>query len=235
MHRFVPLILLLATPTAAGASRVDGADSLVETRAEGTVDWRMGVLTTEAGAAADLRMPSAAIARAGSERHARAAARTRMVALLQGLSAGPDRRLEPAAIDRAVSRATVTDVDYQSNGGVVLRMRCNFGDWAVAPATAMPSATQAGPVPASVAPAPARELSILLPEARLQATPTVLVAGRPLAVRAARYRPAVSLPAGMPTVAAHADRAGRIVLDGRLPTGELGEPAMVIYFQHLSK
>jgi hypothetical protein len=225
------VLLLLGISTAAGAPRLEVGDPLLEKRADGIVDWRSGVLTTEAGAAADLRMPSAAIARAGSERRARAAARTRLVALLESLPAGPGRRLEPAAIDRAVSRATIEGIEYQSNGGTVLRMRCNFGDWAVAA-----PATKPEPQPATAtATGPVHELSIALPEARLQAIPALVVAGKPLGIWAARYRPAASLAAGMHPISAHVDRAGRIVLDGRLPPEEIGNPAVIIYFQRLTK
>jgi hypothetical protein len=229
-HRVASLVLLLlGTATAAGAPRVVLGDPLLEKRADGTVDWRSGVLTTEAGAAADLRMPSAAIARAGSERRARAAALTRLVALLESLPTGPGRSLEPAAIERAVSRATIDGIDYQSNGGIVLRMQCNFGDWAVAP-----PATKPEPQAVRVR-VPVPELSISLPEARLQAIPALVVAGKPLEIRAARYRPAASLAAGTHPISAHVDRAGRIVLDGRLPADEIGTAAVVIYFQRLTR
>ena len=92
------------------------------------------------GAAADQRMPSADAARPGAERRARAAARARLAEVLRTLPLGGGRHLDEAAVTRAVERAHMVGVDYQSNGGALIRMEVAFGAWtdsaAEPPATA---------------------------------------------------------------------------------------------------
>jgi hypothetical protein len=88
------------------------------------VDWQRGVIEASASAAADLYAASADVARLKAERLARARAEERLRRALAGLRSDP-RLLSrvpagPAALD--VSRATVSFIDYGSNGSVVLRL-----------------------------------------------------------------------------------------------------------------
>src|SRR5206468_8800946 len=117
--------LLWAAGLAAGLSAAAGAaaaDPLHETRGGAEIDWGEGTLTAQGGAAADLRMPSAEVARPGSLRRARAAALGKLRAALVELPLGGGRSLTPDAIDRALGRARTVGVDYQSNGGAVARV-----------------------------------------------------------------------------------------------------------------
>ncbi len=89
-----------------------------------TVDWQRGVIEASASAAADLYAASADVARLKAERLARARAEDRLRRALAGMRAEPRLLARvpagPAALD--VSRATVSHIDYGSNGSVVLRI-----------------------------------------------------------------------------------------------------------------
>ena len=212
-----PLVLLAALGTApavqaAAATPASTPAALEEARGAVSIDWAEGTVTARAGAAADLRMPSADLARPGSERRARAAAVARLKEALAGLPLGGGRTLPVDAVERALGRAEVLDLEYQSNGGAVVILRARFGDWLAAPAPAGPTLT--------------------VSEARLGAAPALRVAGKEVASGAARYR------LGAPPSAAHAvpvkiDREGRWTARGE--KGDLADrlagAAIVIYVQ----
>ncbi len=184
---------------------------LVETRDGVTIDWRAGTLTATGGAAADLRMPSVDLARPGAERRARAAALARLRAALVALPAGGGRKLDPARIDKALGRARAADVQYQSNGGAVVRLEVGFADWLDDPAAA--------PTVLSVH------------EAHLAASPKALVGGQEIALGAATYRTGAP-PADARAHAARADRAGRLVIEGGAElAAKLARGAALIYVQ----
>ncbi len=92
------------------------------------VDWFAGTVRAQAGAAADMRMPSADQARPGAERRARAAAGRKLREALAVLPLGGGRFLDSKAIDAALEHATTAEVEYQSNGGVVLTLGVSFSD-----------------------------------------------------------------------------------------------------------
>jgi hypothetical protein len=206
------LIALASLAWAALASAEPSAASdLVETRDGVTIDWRAGTLTATGGAAADLRMPSVDLARPGAERRARAAALARLRGALAALPAGGGRKLDPDRIDRALGRARAKDVQYQSNGGAVVRMEVGFTDWLDDPA--------AGPTVVSVR------------EARLAASPRAVVGGQEIAVGAASYRTGAP-PADAGARAAKADHAGRLVIEGGSElAAKLARGAALIYVQ----
>ncbi len=186
---------LAATPsalTAAGAAGAAGAATpaaLEETRGAVSVDWGEGTLTARGGAAADLHMPSADLARPGAERRARAAALARLKQALAELPLGrrahADRRRRRA---RALGHAQVVDVEYQSNGGAVVRMRVPFGDW-------LPAEPPAGP-------------TFSVGETHLAAAPEIRIGGKEIVTGAARYRLGAP-PAGAHAVAIRIDHDGR--------------------------
>jgi hypothetical protein len=191
--------------------------SLEETRAGVSVDWGEGTLTAQGGAAADLRMPSAELARPGAERRARAAAAAKLRAALAGLPLGGGRALSSESVERALGRGQVVDVEYQSNGGAIVRLRVRFGDW----------------LPAEPPPGPA----IAVGEAHPAAAPTLRIAGQEVTTGAARYRVG-SPPAGTRAVAVKIDHDGRWVVRGDKAQREdkdLGEKlagaSIVIYVQ----
>ncbi|HVU50070.1 MAG TPA: hypothetical protein VHL80_05260, partial [Polyangia bacterium] len=66
---------LVVALTAAAAGGEEAGAPLVERREGVEIDWRAGTLTANGGSAADLHMPGAEVARAGSVRRAQAAAR----------------------------------------------------------------------------------------------------------------------------------------------------------------
>jgi hypothetical protein len=184
---------------------------LVETRDGVTIDWRAGTLTATGGAAADLRMPSVDLARPGAERRARAAAVGKLRAALAALPAGGGRKLDPDRIDKALGRARAADVQYQSNGGAVVRLEVGFADWLDDPAAA--------PTVLSVH------------ETHLAASPRAVVGGQEIALGAATYRTGAP-PADARAHAARADHAGRLVIEGGADlSAKLAHGAALIYVQ----
>jgi hypothetical protein len=220
-------------------SLVARPDPLIETLENGSIDWRAGSLTALGGAAADLRMPSAASARTRAERAARRAAQARLASLLRELPLGRGRHLEAADVERALARARVESVDYASNGGATVRLTSRFGDWAeAAPPSPNPEPSPAHPGPG--------ELALSMATCRLQAAPSLVFARPPgraaepgeeaaagptrasAEVREARYRLAASLPPGARPGPARLDGQGRIVLADPPrddATGEVGVAA----------
>jgi hypothetical protein len=93
------------------------------------IDWAAGTVTATGGAAADLRMPSADVARAGALRRAEAAARARLREALARLPAGGGQKVDGEGVTRALARARVTGTDLQSNGGALLHVATRFVDW----------------------------------------------------------------------------------------------------------
>jgi len=83
-----------------------------------TFDAEAKQLSAHGVAAADLRAPTAAIARVKAERQARAAAEKKIVAALVEL--GDTRELE--ALDQQVADAKVSDERYGSDGSVELTL-----------------------------------------------------------------------------------------------------------------
>ncbi len=187
-------IACAAVAVAEPAPQAPHSAELVDTREGVTVDWRAGTLSAAGGAAADLRMPSVDLARPGAERRARAAATAKLRSALGTLPAGGGHKLDPDRIDRALNRARAVDVQYQSNGGAVVRMEVRFADWlegAEAPTTT----------------------ALSVREAHLAAAPKAIVGGREIALGAATYRVG-SPPADAGARAARVDHAGRLVIDG---------------------
>jgi len=205
--------VLLACAVLSGAARADKPSPLVDSRDGVTVDWSEGTITASAGAAADLTMPSADLARPGAERRARAAALARLKKALGELPLGGGHALPAAAVDQAAGRAHDLGVDYQSNGGAVVRLQAAFGDW-------LSAAPRTGP-------------ALAVAEARLAAAPTVRVGKREIAVGTARYRFGHA-PAGVAAVAAKVDRDGDLVVGGPADLAEkLAGAAIVIYVRKI--
>src|SRR5450432_781459 len=161
------LVVVVALAWAALASAESGPADLVETREGVTIDWRAGTLSASGGAAADLRMPTVDLARPGAERRARAVAIGKLRGALAVLPLGGGHRLDPDRIDRALGVARAVDVQYQSNGGAVVRMEVVFADWLAAPGA--PSVT------------------LTVHEAHLAASPTAVVGGKEISIGAATY------------------------------------------------
>ncbi len=129
-------LLAAAIPRAQGAEHegaheapYDAASDLTSTRDGVTIDWTAGTLGASGGAAADLRMPSVDLARPGALRRARATALARLRAALESLPLGSGRKLDAPRVERALGRARTADVQYQSNGGAVVRLEVSFADW----------------------------------------------------------------------------------------------------------
>jgi hypothetical protein len=194
--RLAGAIAGLVLALAAGAAGAEGGSPLRETRAGVEVDWAEGTLTAHGGAAADLRMPSAELARPGSVRRARAAALVRLRAALIELPLGGGRTLPAAAIDRALAKARDGAVSYQSNGGALIDVVLRFSDWIEA---------------AAADPAPAATLSVR--GMRLAAAPVVKLPGGEAAAGAARYHLGAA-PASAGALAARVDKSGRLELEG---------------------
>lgn len=222
--RLLFAVLALGSATAFGVAAARAATPL-EQRAEGgvTIDWQAGTLTGTGGAAADLRMPNVEISRAGAVRRARAAALARLRHALAALPLGAGKKLSPEEIDRALGRAREVDLQYQSNGGAVLRLEVRFGDW-LEPALA---------ASADGRPQPATTFSVS--SMPLGAAPTAKVGARDVRVGAAVYRVG-SPPADAKAVPAKVDAAGRLVVPAKLEVGEkLATGLTMIYVGKVSK
>ena len=156
-----------------GAARADRDGPLKQTLAGATVDWEAGTLAASAGAAADLRMPSVDLSRPGAQRRAQAAAVAKLRAALASLPLGAGNKLTSPEIERALGRARAVDVQYQSNGGAIVRVEIRFGDWLETPR-----------------PAPNRKrgFAVAVPAMHLGAAPTARIGKRDVRVGAAVYR-----------------------------------------------
>jgi hypothetical protein len=208
------LATVLLALTAAAARGEEAGTPLVEHRDGVEIDWRAGTLTASGGAAADLHMPGADVARAGAVRRAEAAARERLEHALAALPLGGERKLPPAAATRAVAHARTTATDYQSNGGALVRVTVRFADWLEPP-------------PAEGAPA---AITLAVPAMRLAASPLAKVGDAEHPLGAAVYRVGAP-PADVRAVAAKVDHGGRLVIEGKhaLPADKLSAGTAVIY------
>jgi hypothetical protein len=202
---------------AAGPGRSDEAASpaaLVERRDGVEIDWAAGTVTARGGAAADLHMPSADVARAGSVRRAEAAARARLERALAELPLGGDRKLSAEAAARALAHARTTSTDYQSNGGALVGVTVRFADWLE-------------PRPASAAPV---AITLSVAAMHLGASPLAKVGDVERPLGAAVYRLGAP-PEGAKAVPAKLDRGGRLVIEAKhAPAAEkLAAGAALIY------
>jgi len=192
-----------------GAALADKASPLVDARDGVVVDWEAGTVTATGGAAADLRMPSADLARPGAERRARTAALARLDKALAELPLGEGRKLAREDVQRAIARARTVGVEYQSNGGAVVRLQVGFGDWLAA--------------------APADGPALAVAEMRLAAAPKLKVGKQEITVGTARYRLGHA-PADTAAIAAKVDRHGPLaVVNATDSTEKLAGAAIVIY------
>ena len=189
--------------------------SLVRPLAGAEVDWSAGTVTASAGAAADMRMPSPEAARPGAERRARAAAIEKLRAVLRTLPVRGSERLGEKQVEAALSHASTTRIEYQSNGGVVLWVGLRFDDL-LGKAPSSSSAT--------------RPVALAVGAMSLELTPLLVVGGQAVVVRNVRYRQG-PLPAD--AISVRRDDKGRLVLPtGAEPTFErLAGGPVVIYLQ----
>jgi hypothetical protein len=192
--------VLAALALAGGLAAAASPASLTDTRDGVEIDWAVGTLTAPGGSAADLRMPSADVARAGAVRRAEATARTLLGRVLADLPLGGGRKLTDAQVTRAVGRARASRTEYQSNGGALVWLTARFGDWD-------------DPAPEGAA-TPAIVLNV--PSAHLAAAPVVRLGdgkdAQEASPGAAVYRTGEP-PRDVAALAAKVDRAGRLVVD----------------------
>lgn len=201
------------------------ADPLVQEAHGVVVDWRHGTVTARGVAAADWRMPSADVARAGAERRARSEGRNHLVEALRALPLGGGRKLDEPGIARAVERARTQHVEYQSNGGVTLELVVGFGDWDQ-PGEVSPSAGTGAETP---------PLAFRLAEGSLAAEPRLLIGDAEVALGPVSYAPAGELSPDVRPLAVRADRKGRLVGDAKLDPAALAHRRAVIYVQKIQR
>ena len=182
------------------------------------------MLIAHGGTAGDLRMPSAEIARAGAQRRASDAGRARLGEALRSLPLGGGRKLDAAAIERALQRAQPKHIEYQSNGGVLLDLELPFGAWN----QPLPATKDAG---AAASPAPV--VTLRLTEGTLAADPTLVAGDTEVAFGAVRYALASELPADSHPVLVHADKKGRLVPKEAGAAKDLASKNAVIYVQKI--
>jgi hypothetical protein len=181
-----------------------GQGPLREARDGIEIDWAEGTVTASGGAASDLRMPSADVARAGAMRRAEAAARARLVAALEAVPLGGGRKPTSQDVARAAGRARLTQSDYQSNGGAVVRVTARFADWLEPPPAAEPVVVLA------------------VPSAHLAAAPVVKLGARELSLGAASYRVGAP-PRDAKALSARADKGGRLLVEGAHKDADLAQ------------
>ena len=201
--------------------RADRGDALKQTLAGAAVDWEAGTIAATAGAAADLRMPSVDLSRPGAQRRAHAAAVTKLRAALGSLPLGSGNKLTAAEIDRAVGRARDADVQYQSNGGAIVRVEVRFGDWLETPTAA-------------------DAFAVAVPSMHLGAAPTARIGKRDVRLGAAVYRVSdgkgAKAAGGASVADGKVDKDGRLVLagDAQLPD-KLARTQVIIYVGKLQR
>jgi hypothetical protein len=203
-----------ARPGPEAAAR-PGASALIERRDGVDVDWAAGTVTASGGAAADLHMPSAEVARPGAVRRAESRARERLGRALAELPLGGARKLGAAAVALALGRARTTGTEYQSNGGALVRVTVRFVDWIE-------------PTPAAD---PPTAVTLAVPAMRLGARPLAKLGEGECTVGAAVYRLGAP-PAGVGAVPARLDHAGRLVIEtkpGAPSAQKLAGGAALIY------
>ncbi len=189
------LALTVCAGVAAHAADGFPRATLVDRHDSVEVDWAAGTVTATGGAAADLRMPSADVARVGALRRAEAVARARLTEALGRLPAGGGQKLDAEAVTRALGRAHVTGTDLQSNGGAFVHVAVRFADW-----------IDAAP-PADAAPVVVLSVGAM----GLAATPVAQVTGQSPArpIGAAIYRLGEP-PAGVDALPAKVDKRGHL-------------------------
>jgi hypothetical protein len=224
------LVLLL------GLSQADAQaeQKLVRQLGETEIDWATGTISARGGAAADIRMPTADIARPGAERRARAAAVAKLRAALATLALRPGAKLSAAELETALGRAHPAGVDYQSNGGVLMTMSLAFGD--IVPPKEAPAARtgdrDAGAPPTRKAP----ERALAVASMPFELAPRVAAGDKEAALSWAVYRTGAP-PAGVDAITVKRDQAGRLVLpkaEAKALQKLAGAP-VVIYLQKAPK
>lgn len=228
------IVATVAVVLVYGAPVHAATDPLVQEEQGAVVNWRKGVVSATAGAAPEHRMPSADVARPGAERRARAAARARIGQVLRQLPLGGGRHLDDQAITRALDRARVVDVDYQSNGGVVVTLEVPFGAWA--PRTISESTPDGGAAqgPPGSSPPPSLDrprLVLALGEGRLGAAPVIVVGGRELEPSGVRYSTGAAPSSGPRPVKARSDKKGRLTVDASVSPADVAGQPVLIYLQ----
>jgi hypothetical protein len=213
------LLLLAAGPAPAD-------EKLVHAKGAVEIDWAAGTITARGGAAPDLRLPTADMARPGAERRARAQALASLRDALDDLPVGARETLSVSEKDAALARARPANIDYQSNGGVLLRLALAFAD--VVPSREKEKAKDKE-APAAVKP-PEHALSVATMPFEL--APRLRAGTEQAAVAWAVYRLGAP-PPDAKVIVVHRDGAGRLVL----PKGEakalqkLAGVPVVIYVQ----
>jgi hypothetical protein len=204
--------------------RASADDKLVHASGAVEIDWGAGTISARGGSAPDLRLPTAEMARPGAERRARGRAQTSLRDALDDMPLGPHDKLSSADIDAALARAHQESIEYQSNGGVLLRLGLSFAE--LAPTKETP----AKPAPVPQAKVPEHALSVATMPFEL--APRLRAGEREQSVAWAVYRMGAP-PADVKAIAVRRDGAGRLVL----PKGEgkafqkLAGAPVVIYVQ----
>jgi hypothetical protein len=210
------MLVFAAVALGAQAARAERGAALKETRAGAEIDWEAGTIAATAGAAADLRMPSVDLSRPGAQRRAQAGAIAKLRAALASLPLGAGGKLTGPEIDRAVGRARPVDIQYQSNGGAIVRVEIRFGDWLEAPN-------------------PAVALELDVPSSHLAAAPTARIGKRDVRVGAAVYRMAEG-KGDKKRPDAKVDKDGRLVLAGDAELADkLARGLVMIYVGKLQR
>jgi hypothetical protein len=187
----------------AAAAQAASPDAFKRTVAASEVDWSAGVVTAQAGSAADIRMPGPNAARPGAERRARAAAEAKLSAALHALG------LDNLTTGKT---ASVSRIEYQSNGGVVLWLSVRFSE--LVPAKAAPRSLKVATMPFEFA-------------------PTLVAGGKEARVASATYGPISASPKD--AIPVRRDEKGRLVLPSPSLSPQtidsLAGSAVVIYLE----
>jgi hypothetical protein len=200
-RRVIPLCLVLWAGFVGAAEPVNYKRALADVE----IDWSQGLITAQAGASADIRMPGPNAARPGAQRRARAAAEEKLRAACKTIGQG--RSLDDKG---AIALATLSRIEYQSDGGVVLWLSIRFADLIAAKPT---------PIAFKIASMP------------FELSPSVEASGRQAQVGLATYRPFATCPKDAIPVRRNAKGHLELPASQAKVVESLADSAVVIYLE----
>jgi len=194
----------------------------VRTRGPAEVDWEAGTVSVRAGAAVDMRLPGPEAARPAARRAAEKAGAERLAKALEKLTYSGGVRLSRAKAVQAAARAKTKDLEYQSNGGVLLTLEVAFDDLVQPPKPELEakkvSARDKGDVDAERAvPDEPAEIRLSVTSMPLEVAPRVYSGGIDTTLLTAVYRLGEAPKTGARVFSAKRDRQGRLTFTSPAP------------------
>lgn len=202
------------------AAGTRAGEMLIRRLGDAEIDWHRGIVQARGGAAADIRLPGPQVARAAAERSARARATAFLRTAIPLFDMGAGKTVSGKTLDIVLADLRTMRIEYESNGGVTVVLGATFATLASHPsASDKDDHDHEGGTEGKLA------LCISIARTALVFRPTLSIEGHPVTPTYATYRigaaPALSLTAKR-------DRAGRLVVEGKVPGGFVGR-SVIIY------